>query len=52
MILTPEEEEIIQELRDNKIEFGELHCVYFFQHWAIIRMKIIEKVKSKVIKGE
>ena len=51
MNLTPEEEKIILELRDNKIEFGRMPCIFFYQNGQVIRMEIVEKVKSKAIKS-
>ena len=50
MNLTPEEVHLIQVLRDEKPEFGEIHFVAYYRHDRAVRIEVERVIESKMVK--
>jgi len=50
MTITPEEEGILHELRDNRIEFGKIPVIFYYRYGKVVRMEIERIIESKAIK--
>lgn len=50
MNLTTEEEKFILMKRAERLEFGEIHFVVYYQHFKESRMVVERIIKSKMVK--
>ena len=50
MNLTPEEQKLLELVRNLRIEFGKITLVLHFQHGKLVRVETIERIESKAIK--
>lgn len=47
--LTPEEQRLIEIVRDMKVEFGRIGLTIYIQHGKLIRVELEKAIESKAI---